>query len=81
MLTAHDEWCNYSTVPAVAIYDLARHAHLPGVDVMPYLWCGGELTQVDVDRLGPAEQPDPGSDVGLLAFLEPEPEPKPEQEP
>ncbi|MEV5717456.1 TIGR02680 family protein [Amycolatopsis mediterranei] len=54
MLTAHDEWCKYSTVPAVAVYDLYRHEHLPGVDAMPYLWCGGELTAVDVDRLGVA---------------------------
>ncbi|MCX4095315.1 TIGR02680 family protein [Nocardia sp. alder85J] len=52
MLTAHDEWCNYDTVPAVAVYDLARERHLPGVDVLPYLWCGGTLTTVEVDRLG-----------------------------
>lgn len=52
MLTAHDEWCNYATVPAVAVYDLARERHLPGVDAQPYLWCGGELTTVGVDRLG-----------------------------
>ena len=52
MLTAHDEWCTYPTVPAVAVYDLARHRHLPGVDVVPYLWCGGQQVQVDVDRLG-----------------------------
>ena len=47
MLTAHDEWCTYQTVPAVAVYDLARQEHLPGVDAMPYLWNGGELTAVD----------------------------------
>ncbi|MQY29476.1 TIGR02680 family protein [Nocardia aurantia] len=52
MLTAHDEWCNYETVPAVAVYDLARERHLPGVDVLPYLWCGGTLTTLDVERLG-----------------------------
>ncbi|SDF97468.1 TIGR02680 family protein [Lentzea fradiae] len=46
MLTAHDEWCKYPTVPAVAVYDLARHKGLPGVDAVPYLWCGGELTAV-----------------------------------
>lgn len=46
MLTAHDEWCTYPTVPAVAVYDLARQPHLPGVDAVPYLWCGGELTGV-----------------------------------
>ncbi|MBH0776989.1 TIGR02680 family protein [Nocardia bovistercoris] len=62
MLTAHDEWCNYETVPAVAIYELAREKHLPGVDVLPYLWCGGTLTEVDVDRLGsvPASLPTDG---------------------
>jgi uncharacterized protein (TIGR02680 family) len=48
MLTAHDEWCKYATVPAVAVYDLARHKGLPGVDAVPYLWCGGEWTAVDV---------------------------------
>lgn len=48
MLTAHDEWCTYPTVPAVAIYDLARQKHVPGVDALPYLWCGGELTEVDL---------------------------------
>src|SRR5262249_22014742 len=37
MLTAHDEWCNYRTVPVVAVYDLARQPHLPGVDAVPYL--------------------------------------------
>jgi hypothetical protein len=58
MLTAHDEWCTYATVPAVAVYDLARQAHLPGVDALPYLWCGGDLTLVDVKRLGAA--PDAG---------------------
>ncbi|HWE89496.1 MAG TPA: TIGR02680 family protein [Pseudonocardiaceae bacterium] len=56
MLTAHDEWCNYPTVPAVAVYDLARQQHLPGVDAMPYLWCGGGMTQVDVGRLGVAAE-------------------------
>ncbi|WP_109529930.1 MULTISPECIES: TIGR02680 family protein [Nocardia] len=54
MLTAHDEWCNYETVPAVAIYELAREKHLAGVDVLPYLWCGGTLIEVGVDRLGAA---------------------------
>ena len=54
MLTAHDEWCNYPTVPAVAVYDLSRQEHLPGVDALPYLWCGGEMTTVRVDRLGVA---------------------------
>ncbi|MER6993763.1 TIGR02680 family protein [Saccharopolyspora hirsuta] len=46
MLTAHDEWCKYPTVPAVAVYDLARHKGLPGVDAVPYLWCGGEWKPV-----------------------------------
>lgn len=39
MLTAHDEWCTYPTVPAVAVYDLARQAHRPrlveGIDGRP----------------------------------------------
>ena len=47
MLTAHDEWCTYESVPAVAVYDLARQEQLPGVDAMPYLWNGGALTAVD----------------------------------
>ncbi|TCO15657.1 uncharacterized protein (TIGR02680 family) [Kribbella steppae] len=47
MLTAHDEWCTYRTVPAVAIHDLARDPHLPGVDVDTYLWFGGKLEQVE----------------------------------
>ncbi|WP_327640792.1 TIGR02680 family protein [Kribbella sp. NBC_00482] len=59
MLTAHDEWCTYSTVPAVAIHDLARDPHLPGVDVDTYLWCGGKLGQVAprlrVDKEIPAD--------------------------
>ncbi|RKT83601.1 TIGR02680 family protein [Saccharopolyspora antimicrobica] len=46
MLTAHDEWCKYPTVPAVAVYDLARHKGLAGVDAVPYLWCGGEWRSV-----------------------------------
>ncbi|WP_218579031.1 SbcC/MukB-like Walker B domain-containing protein [Phytohabitans houttuyneae] len=52
MLTAHDEWCNYVTVPAVAVYDLARQVHVPGVDAMPYLWSGGNLTAVEMGQLG-----------------------------
>jgi hypothetical protein len=56
MLTAHDEWCTYATVPAVAIYDLARQPNIAGVDSQPYLWCGGELQQVAVDRLGVAQR-------------------------
>jgi uncharacterized protein (TIGR02680 family) len=52
MLTAHDEWCNYPSVPAVAVYDLARQPHLPGVDAMPYLWSGATLTTVEIGRLG-----------------------------
>ncbi|MFD7160927.1 SbcC/MukB-like Walker B domain-containing protein [Kribbella sp. NPDC059898] len=50
MLTAHDEWCTYPTVPAVAIYDLARHPQFPGVDAEAYVWSGGELTQAEPDR-------------------------------
>ncbi|CAM3592739.1 TIGR02680 family protein [Nocardiopsis gilva] len=42
MLTAHDEWCRYASVPAVAVYDLSRQRFVPGVDAMPYLWCGGD---------------------------------------
>lgn len=57
MLTAHDEWCTYPTVPAVAIYDLARQPNIAGVDSQPYLWCGGELSQLDVDRLGAGQHP------------------------
>lgn len=56
MLTAHDEWCNYPTVPAVAVHDLARHSHLPGVDVAPYLWCGGDFTSVDTAGPGRPDQ-------------------------
>jgi uncharacterized protein (TIGR02680 family) len=52
MITAFDEWCKYETVPAVAIYDLSRHPHLPGVASQPYLWCGGEEFRVATDRLG-----------------------------
>jgi hypothetical protein len=48
MLTAHDEWCTYETVPAIAIYDLARIRYAAGVDLLPFLWCGGELTEVAV---------------------------------
>lgn len=54
MITAFDEWCNYPTVPAIAIYDLARQANIAGVDCQTYLWCGGERVAVDVDHLGSA---------------------------
>lgn len=67
MLTAHDEWCTYDTVPAVAIYELAREKHLPGVDVLPYLWCGGALTEVSVERLGAGDQPMPAAGLFDLA--------------
>ena len=56
MLTAHDEWCTYTTVPAVAIYDLARQSHIAGVDIQPYLWCGRELKRVEVQDLGSDSQ-------------------------
>jgi uncharacterized protein (TIGR02680 family) len=71
MLTAHDEWCKYPTVPAVAVYDLARHKGLPGVDAVPYLWCGGEWIAVEI-----AARDDDTTDVlqvadGLFAEAEP----------
>lgn len=68
MLTAHDEWCKYSTVPAVAVYDLARQKGLPGVDAMPYLWCGGEWTRFEpviIDRVDTAQLAE-----GLFADLD-----------
>ena len=69
MLTAHDEWCTYTTVPAVAVYDLARPA-TAGVDAVPYLWCGGDLTSLGALRLGaqtPSDGPD-GPDDGLFGL-------------
>jgi hypothetical protein len=69
MLTAHDEWCDYATVPAVAVFDLARHEHLPGVDAVPYLWCGGELASLDVDRIGVAATSPQLPADGLFAEL------------
>ncbi|MGH3429065.1 MAG: SbcC/MukB-like Walker B domain-containing protein, partial [Mycobacteriales bacterium] len=67
MLTAHDEWCRYSTVPAVAIYDLAREQHIAGVDVLPYLWRGNTLTKMDVNRLGISQTAGTELDTGLFA--------------
>lgn len=67
MLTAHDEWCTYATVPAVAVYDLARERHLPGVDALPYLWRGDTMTRVDVDRLGFAPTTSRPRPEGLFA--------------
>jgi hypothetical protein len=46
MLTAHDEWGTYQTVPAVAIYDLAREKGFAGVDTVVYLWAGGRRVRV-----------------------------------
>ncbi|RKT55521.1 TIGR02680 family protein [Saccharothrix australiensis] len=60
MLTAHDEWCKYPTVPAVAVYDLARHRGLPGVDAVPYLWCGGDWTAVALPTTDDAPLPADG---------------------
>lgn len=68
MITAFDEWCKYETVPAVAIYDLSRHPHLPGVDVQAYLWCGGKEFRVLGDRLG-AHTVTPGTGDDLLSLL------------
>ena len=70
MLTAHDEWCDYVTVPAVAVFDLARHEHLPGVDAVPYLWCGGSMTAVDVERIGVAADDGGIPAEGLFADLD-----------
>jgi chromosome segregation ATPase len=70
MLTAHDEWCTYPTVPAVAIYDLARQPNIAGVDSQPYLWCGGELKQLAVERLGAGQHPAHAMAEGLFAVDE-----------
>lgn len=70
MLTAHDEWCKYPTVPAVAVYDLARQEHLPGVDAMPYLWCGGEWTELDLAATASVSTRDQLEAVGLFAAVD-----------
>ncbi|MCX2730670.1 TIGR02680 family protein [Saccharopolyspora sp. NFXS83] len=67
MLTAHDEWCRYSTVPAVAVYDLARHKGFPGVDSIPYLWRGGEWTAVAVPGPGRSAEEEASLAEGLFA--------------
>lgn len=72
MLTAHDEWCKYPTVPAVAVYDLARQEHLPGVDAMPYLWCGGEWTELNLTATASASTRDQLEAVGLFAAVDSE---------
>jgi hypothetical protein len=53
----------------VAVYDLARQVHVPGVDAMPYLWSGGNLTAVEMGQLGatPGAQQIPAE--GLFAEL------------
>lgn len=66
MLTAHDEWCRYATVPAVAVYDLARHRHLPGVDALPHLWCGGEWALLEETRSARPLTADPLAEEGTL---------------
>ncbi|WP_157254174.1 TIGR02680 family protein [Nonomuraea typhae] len=58
MLTAHDEWCRYASVPAAAVYDLSRQRYVPGVDAMPYLWCGRTWTQLDGTMVARAGQED-----------------------
>lgn len=72
MLTAHDEWCKYPTVPAVAVYDLARFKGLPGVDAVPYLWCGGEWTAVALPIADMRSDEALFSADGLFAEMEPE---------
>ncbi|GAA1667096.1 TIGR02680 family protein [Fodinicola feengrottensis] len=72
MLTAHDEWCTYLTVPAVAVYDLHRHEALAGVDVQPYLWCGGEWSELAVDQLGASASEPEAPTGGLFDELEDE---------
>jgi len=67
MITAFDEWCNYATVPAIAIYDLARQKNIAGVDCQTFLWCGGERIEVDVERLGAAA---PDVTGGLFEFVD-----------
>jgi uncharacterized protein (TIGR02680 family) len=69
MLTAFDEWCKYESVPAVAIYDLSRHPHLPGVDSQPYLWCGGEEFRIITDSLGVSRETTEAND-DLLSLLD-----------
>ncbi len=66
MITAHDEWCRYSTVPAAAVYDLARQKHLPGVDALPHLWCGGDWTVLDSTLSIRPRQDDPLTEEGTL---------------
>jgi hypothetical protein len=69
MLTAHDEWCTYATVPAVAVYDLARQRHVPGVDALPYLWCGGTLEEARITSPERDAATRMISDDGLFADL------------
>ena len=71
MLTAHDEWCRYPTVPAAAVYDLARQRHVAGVDALPFLWCSGafeEVTMAPPGRNVAAQRI--ASDDGLFADLD-----------
>ncbi len=66
MLTAHDEWCTYATVPAVAVYDLARRRYVPGVDAMPYLWCGGMLEEAGTTLAARPREADALAEEGTL---------------
>jgi hypothetical protein len=51
VMTSHELWGTYRTVPQLAIYQLHRENGVFGVHAIPFLWDGAILRELEQDSL------------------------------
>lgn len=51
MMTSHELWGTYASVPQLAIYQLHRDNGAVGVHAIPFVWDGAILRELDQDSL------------------------------
>ncbi len=51
VMTSHELWGTYVTVPALSIYQLHRHNGEPGVHAIPFRWDGDVLSELEQGEL------------------------------
>ncbi len=54
VMTSHELWGTYRTVPQLAVYQLHREQGDFGVHAIPFLWDGDLLRELEQDQLDPA---------------------------
>src|SRR5215210_1621703 len=54
VMTSHELWGTYRTVPQLAIYQLHREQGDFGVHAIRFLWDGDRLRELEQDQLDPA---------------------------